>query len=220
MRCCLCKENLKDEMTFSQLLLLKSASSQVCFSCFATFKRISDPHCPTCYKEGVKEICFDCKFWKEQKITVQHEALFCYNEAMKNFFSSYKFEGDYELRKVFEKSLKQGLKSYRTYTIVPVPIGEKRFYNRGFNQVTGLLKAGKIPYQDLLEKRDLTASSSKNRKERLQTEMAFSIKAGISLPEKVLLFDDIYTTGTTLNRLKKLLLEAGCKEVCTFSLAR
>ena len=86
--------------------------------------------------------------------------------------------------------------------------------------MTGLLEAGNISYQDVLEKRDLQASSSKNRQERLNSDMAFSIKNNTSLPTKVLLFDDIYTTGTTLNRLKKLLLEAGCQEVCTFSLAR
>ena len=153
-------------------------------------------------------------------MTVQHQALFRYNDSMKEFFSTYKFEGDYELRKVFGNCLKKYLKAYRGYTLVPVPLSPERFQKRGFNQVTGLLEARSKPYQDLLEKREVAASSSKNRQERLDTDFAFSIKAGVSLPDKILLVDDIYTTGTTLNRLKKLLLDAGCREVYTFSLAR
>lgn len=220
MNCCLCRESISEEMAFSQLLLLSIPASSVCLTCLESFERISDQHCPTCYKDGMEDICQDCQFWKGQEIPAQHQAIFRYNAAMKEFFSSYKFEGDYELRKVFGNSLKQQLKCYRGYTIVPVPLGPERFQKRGFNQVTGLLEAGNISYQDVLEKRDLQASSSKNRQERLNSDMAFSIKNNTSLPTKVLLFDDIYTTGTTLNRLKKLLLEAGCQEVCTFSLAR
>ena len=42
----------------------------------------------------------------------------------------------------------------------------------------------------------------------------------VLLPEKILLIDDVYTTGKTLQLARELLLEAGVKEVLTFSLAR
>lgn len=64
------------------------------------------------------------------------------------------------------------------------------------------------------------ASSSKNRSERLGTELPFFIKRGVTIPKKILLIDDIYTTGTTINRVKKLLEEAGAEDVKTFSLVR
>lgn len=71
-----------------------------------------------------------------------------------------------------------------------------------------------------LEKREERASSSKNRSERLGTELPFYIKSGVTIPKKILLIDDIYTTGATINRVKKLLEEAGAKDVKTFSLVR
>ena len=48
------------------------------------------------------------------------------------------------------------------------------------------------------------------------TELPFFIKRGVTIPKKILLIDDIYTTGTTINRMKKLLEEAGAEDVKTF----
>ena len=54
----------------------------------------------------------------------------------------------------------------------------------------------------------------------MQVENPFVIKEGVKIPEKILLFDDIYTTGATINRIKKMLIEAGCQKIKTFSLVR
>lgn len=220
MMCLLCNGHLSVETSFGELFLLRSAEHRVCESCLASFKAISDQHCSSCYKEGEGGQCQDCQFWADKGIEVTHQALFSYDEAMKSYFSHYKFDGDYELRYVFASILKSRLKSYRGYTVVPVPLGPERFQTRGFNQVEGLLDGAQIAYQDILEKDDTKATSSKNRQERLESEFVFRMKKNSKVPPKVLLFDDIYTTGTTLNRLKNLLLEAGCQTVCTFSLAR
>lgn len=220
MMCLLCHENLRQAIAFGQLFTLGAATNQVCENCLAGFAAISEHHCPTCYKDETDDVCQDCQFWANQEIAVQHQALFRYNERMKEFFSTYKFEGDYELRKVFSDIVKKQLKKYRGYTLVPVPLGPDRLEKRGFNQVEGLLEASGMSYKNLLSKRDIKASSSKNRQERLETEFAFQIREGEELPLKILLVDDIYTTGTTLNRLKKYLQDQGCPDVCTFSLAR
>ena len=45
-----------------------------------------------------------------------------------------------------------------------------------FNQVTALLQAAKIPYEDLLIKREISKQSDKTRKERLETLNPFSLK--------------------------------------------
>ena len=91
---------------------------------------------------------------------------------------------------------------------------------RGFNQVEGLVEAAGFAYLDLLEKREERASSSKSRSERLETEFLSLLKVESLFLKKILLIDDIYTTGTTINRVKKLLEEAGAEDVKTFSLVR
>ncbi|WP_079121611.1 ComF family protein, partial [Streptococcus pneumoniae] len=88
------------------------------------------------------------------------------------------------------------------------------------NQVEGMVETAGVEYLDLLEKREEISSSAKNRSERLGTELPFFIKSGVTIPKKSLLIDDIYTTGATINRVKKLLEEAGAKDVKTFSLVR
>lgn len=139
---------------------------------------------------------------------------------MKDFFKRYKFQGDYLLRKVFVPVLKKELHNYKDYKVAVIPLSNKKFKKRGFNQVEGLLEAAKIPYQDLLNKKDSETQSSKNREGRLQNVGNFTIKENSEIPSKILLIDDIYTTGATLQDAKRILLENGAKEIMTFSLAR
>ena len=220
MKCLLCGQTMKAVLTFSSLLLLKNDDSCLCSDCDSTFERIGGECCPNCMKTGLSTKCQDCQFWCKQGVNVDHVALYSYNQVMKEYFSRYKFDGDYLLRKVFSKILQKELKKYKGYQIVIVPLSEQRFKSRGFNQVEGLIKETGLTYLDILIKNEVEASSSKNRADRLLTEFPFFLKDGVKLPENILLFDDIYTTGTTLNRLKSMLLEAGCQNIKTFSLAR
>ncbi|WP_212768414.1 ComF family protein, partial [Larkinella sp. C7] len=70
---------------------------------------------------------------------------------MKQYFSSYKFQGDYLLRKIFSNEIKRALADYKSYTIVPIPLSEESLKKRKFNQVTGFLEDASISYQRLLE---------------------------------------------------------------------
>ena len=220
MKCLLCGQTMKTILTFSSLLLLKNDDSCLCSDCDSTFKRIGEEYCPNCMKTGLLTKCQDCQFWCKEGVEVSHRAIFVYNQAMKDFFSRYKFDGDFLLRKVFASVLSEELKKYKEYQFVVIPLSPDRYADRGFNQVEGLVDAAGFAYLDLLEKREERASSSKSRSERLETEFPFFIKSGVTIPKKILLIDDIYTTGTTINRVKKLLEEAGAEDVKTFSLVR
>ena len=220
MNCLLCGQTTKSDLTFSHLLLLKNERNYLCIACDSTFEKIGEDHCPNCMKIDVSTKCQDCKLWCKEGIQVSHKAIFTYNQAMKDFFSRYKFDGDFLLRKVFAPVLANGLKKYGDYQFVVIPLSPERLLERGFNQVEGLVEAAGFSFKDILGKREESASSSKSRLERLATEIPFFIKDGISLPKKILLIDDIYTTGATVNRVKRLLEEAGALEVKTFSLVR
>ncbi len=220
MKCYLCSQDLQMELTFTSLLLLKREELSVCPSCFVSFEKISEQHCPTCFKEGETSPCQDCHYWYKEGIQVEHEAVFTYNEAMKDYFHRYKFDGDYLLRKVFTKVLYQKFQKYKDYQLVLIPLSKERLQQRGFNQVEGLIEGTGLSYYDIIDKKEVKASSSMNRADRLQVENPFVIKEGVEIPDKILLFDDIYTTGATINRIKKMLIEAGCQKIKTFSLVR
>ena len=220
MICLLCAQHLKKNLTFGELLFLKKEEGSLCLACYSSFEMIGEEHCPNCHKKGVSSSCQDCQLWCKEGIEVSHEAIFSYNQAMKDFFNRYKFDGDYILRKVFATILSENLKKYKGYDFVLIPLSPERCAKRGFNQVAGLIEAAGLSHQDILGKREEKASSSKNRSERLATELPFFIKEGSRIPKKILLIDDIYTTGATVNRVKKLLEDAGAEEVKTFSLVR
>ena len=220
MKCLLCGQTMKAVLTFSSLLLLRNDDSYLCSDCDSTFERIGEEYCPSCMKIGLSTKCQDCQFWCKEGVEVSHRAIFTYNQAMKDFFSRYKFDGDFLLRKVFASFLSEELKKYKEYQFVVIPLSPERLLERGFNQVEGLVEAAGFSFQDLLGKREEKASSSKNRSERLATEIPFYIKTEAPLPKKILLIDDIYTTGATINRVKRLFEEAGVLEVKTFSLVR
>ena len=220
MKCLLCGQTMKAVLTFSSLLLLKNDDSCLCLDCESTFERIGEECCSSCMKTEASTKCQDCQFWCKEGIEVSHRGIFTYNQAMKDFFSRYKFDGDFLLRKVFASFLSEELKEYKEYQFVVIPLSKERYANRGFNQVEGLVDAAGFAYLDLLEKKEERASSSKSRSERLETEFPFFIKSGVTIPKKILLIDDIYTTGTTINRVKRLLEEAGAEDVKTFSLVR
>ena len=220
MICLLCAQHLKKNLTFGELLFLKKEEGSLCLACYSSFEMIGEEHCPNCYKKGVSSSCQDCQVWCKEGIEVSHEAIFSYNQAMKDFFSRYKFDGDYILRKIFATILRNFLIKYKDYHFILIPLSPERYAKRGFNQVAGLIEAAGLSYLDVLGKREEKASSSKNRSERLATELPFFIKEDSRIPKKILLIDDIYTTGATVNRVKSMLENAGAEEVRTFSLVR
>ena len=220
MNCLLCGQTIKSDLTFSHLLLFKNEKNYLCSDCESTFEKIGEDYCPNCMKIGLSTQCQDCKLWCKEGLQVDHKTIFTYNQAMKDFFSRYKFDGDFLLRKIFASVLAEELKKYRGYQFVVIPLSPERLLERGFNQVEGLVEAAGFSFQDLLGKREETASSSKNRSERLATEIPFFIKTEAPLPKKILVIDDIYTTGATVNRVKRLFEEAGALDVKTFSLVR
>lgn len=115
---------------------------------------------------------------------------------------------------------------FEGYLVVPVPLSRKRSKLRGFNQagiVAGLVakNLGLSLRDDLLERRkETTAQYERNRKERFANlNKAFICKKNIT-GEKILLLDDICTTGATLLEGSRALYKAGAEAVSCFTLAK
>lgn len=72
-------------------------------------------------------------------------------------------------------------KEYPTYIYCPIPLSEKRRTERGFNQVSEMLKAARIPFQMLLKReKHLLAQAKNTRKERLEMPQPFELAVTFS----------------------------------------
>lgn len=111
-------------------------------------------------------------------------------------------------------------------TVVPVPLHEKRYRERGFNQaeVIGKLVAGRwsLAMNNLLIRtKDTGHQAGRERSARLEAvKNAFQLKTKDQLPKAVLLVDDVWTTGATLSECCKVLKKAGVKQVWGLVLSR
>lgn len=220
MTCILCSKFINYQLKFTDIIFLRKIENKVCQNCLASFTEISENHCERCFKSGMKEMCGDCQNWLKKGEEVNHQAIYKYDEAMKEYFKMYKFSGHYQLRQVFAQEIKKVINKYKNYTVVPIPVSLERLEERGFCQVTAILEWCNIPYIQAFTKNYSENQSRKNKVDRLETEGTFSIIKGYKLPTKILLFDDIYTTGATINQARQVLKEEGIKEIKSLSIAR
>jgi ComF family protein len=111
---------------------------------------------------------------------------------------------------------------------VPVPIHKKRLKKRGYNQSSliakAVAKALKVKFiNNLLYKiKNTVPQSSLSEKERkLNVRRAYIVRNSQMIKDKiVLLIDDIYTTGATVEECSKELKEAGAKDVIVATIAK
>ncbi len=112
--------------------------------------------------------------------------------------------------------------------IVPVPLHPVKEREREFNQAARLAAllsaAAKIPLHNKLIRRVLpTISQTRLTRGQRAANMsgAFAVQRGVKLDgEKIILVDDVFTTGATTNACAKLLRRAGAGEVCVWTVAR
>ncbi len=201
-----------------------------CKECKEKLIYIGEPRCKRCSKpieEEEKEYCSDCerkKFHYERGY-----AIWVYNDLMKNSIAAYKYHSKKEYCKFYVHEL---LRLYRSVllqldldAIIPVPIHRSKYLERGFNQAEllaeGIGRELKLPViTNLLVRNKKTLPQKKlSNKERLKNlSEAFAMNdqfsnTGFTSIKKVLLVDDIYTTGSTIEACSYLLKSNGIDEV-------
>ena len=159
--------------------------------------------------------------------------IFKYTGILRDKIIEYKFNNKSYLYKTFEKIILNNKKVCDFIKccdiIIPVPINNKRYKERGYNQ--SLLIAKEIPKfieniylrtDIIIKSKETKTQSSLNKDERKKNvKGAFEINKNINLAnKKILIFDDIYTTGSTVNECAKVLKKFGVKEVNVLTIAK
>lgn len=221
--CLLCHCDNFQQPTLWQLMNFQPIEPAVlCQTCLNGIEAIpADQSCSGCGRLSSEQVCRDCLRWQEPT-NFHNRAIFQYNDLLKQFMSQYKFYGDYRLRKVFQTKIKREVTQLKADLVIPIPIAPATLQRRGFNQVAGLLEGvSTVDGLATLQVEKQQPQSAKNRQQRMQTQQPFSLNLS---PEKfnkkrVLIVDDIYTTGRTIRHAARLFQEAGASEVMGLTLA-
>ena len=196
-------------------------------------------YCVNCKKEG-EWVCNDCKNLliidiKQKKnidnLTFVDEIFYFYdfdNKIISDLVHVLKYKYAYDVARFisvlilndfmnFYVSLKE---KYGEFIFVPIPLNKKRFNERGFNQseiILKKLKIGDIKIIDLLKRIRNTehqaSLSGSDRDNNLKNAFVLNNKINIENYKNynIILFDDVVTTGNTIDECAKVLRSNGFK---------
>ena len=189
--------------------------------------------CNKCYKILENDAKFNVeKFEKLKNEFDEHIYMFKYEGAIRRIILQYKFQEKSYLYKTIvnywlnNKKMFEIIKSYDT--IVPVPISKKRKKTRGYNQSYLIAKdianivGIKLENKVLLKTKNIIEQSKLNKEDRLENIKGVYEIRNIKrvMNKKMLLFDDIYTTGSTANECCRILKKANPKKIGVLTIAK
>ena len=110
---------------------------------------------------------------------------------------------------------------YRGYVMVPAPSSKSHDEKRGFNQVVEMAKPLGLPLFDVLEKTADVKQSDLTAEERKEVWKVIALKRkGMLKDKKVLLLDDVFTTGSTIRACLKLIKKERPKKIAVLVMAK
>ena len=205
--------------------------TDTCEGCFKKLKKVEPPYCMKCGKtleDAEEEYCRDCE--AIPKNYTRGFPVFFYEEPLKSALYDFKYQNQREYAAFFVECIYQHygkqMEELAIDGIVPVPVHPRKKRNRGYNQAEILAmelgKRMKVPvYKDyLVRKIDTNPQKELNDKARMKNlKNAFKIGRNKIELKKVLLVDDIYTSGATIEACTRILLSANAEKVYYTSVA-
>ncbi len=208
---------------------------------------IFPPVCGFCGKIGEGNLCKECKentihsisylnqldFYQGKDTFIdEHFYLFSYTKTIREKILQYKFEDKAYLANTIYEFFMNNEKLYgflKKYDImIPIPISSSRKRERGYNQseilARKISKMAGIPIEMQVlkkEKHNQPQSSLKKVQRRENVKNVYKVQNELKIQDKkILLLDDIYTTGSTANECARILKIANCQMVGILTIAK
>lgn len=197
----------------------------LCDACRKHVRPIQEPCCRKCGKPldcEEKEYCADCE--RKTHYYTRGIAVFPNTGAIQKSIYQLKFHNKREYVPFFvDEMAKYGRKKaeqWKPEALIPVPMHRKKERQRGFNQAAllaeGLGKAWNIPVRtDLI----LRIRKTLPQKEMIERNRQNNLKNAFKMTQfdvklkRVMIVDDIYTTGNTIDAIAQELRKAGVEEI-------
>lgn len=218
----------------------KKKNRLICTDCLKEFSPSFNFFCPLCEaRTSDAKLCFSCnliignaenKFYLDRLLYP-----FSYkNRPIQKLIKAFKYHFIKDLEIPIARLLINYLEKVKKQIdlndliLVPVPLHKRKFNQRGYNQ-SELIAAGIAKYlnaeaiNDSLSKIKTTkdqASLKESRRLENSKSAFLCIKPRQITGKKILLIDDVYTTGATMSECARVLKESGAKEVIGFAIAR
>jgi len=240
LRCARVKEFLLNLLFPLYCINCQREKNYLCQDCFSLIDISTSQHCPFCSPAKIVldgKTCYSCR--KSKKLT----GLFCaasyQNFIIKKSISQFKYEPYIkELAKPLASLIIQHFqlldyppsffRDRSDFALIPVPLHKKRRRWRGFNQAEEIALQLSLFFKmplisDCLLKTKQTLPqvqlSEKERTDNVKSAFVCQNKNLIK-EKKILLVDDVFTTGSTMEECARVLKDSGAKEVWGIAVAR
>ncbi|HLC69429.1 MAG TPA: ComF family protein [Patescibacteria group bacterium] len=189
--------------------------------------------CPVCGKQSPKgKTCENCR-----SATALDGVVAIFNlvehRAVESLIHSFKYSFTLDMQKLWRKVIENNFLLLfgdlgKDWLVVPVPLHQKRKRERGFNQsevvakiVQNVGREHGFICQDCLRRTKYTKQQAKLDKLEREKNVWGTFECVTSpVKSKILLVDDVFTTGSTMNECARILKENGVREVRGVVLAR
>ena len=197
-----------------------------CSACWSGIEKYTGPSCSICATPITSEdatVCAECM--KKPPLFSKAMSFGLYEDTLASAIHLFKFQRIRRLHRPLGDLL-LGFDMTGIDALIPVPLSIRGLRERGFNQSLLLAKAlsdrNKVPLimDGLFKKTETRAQIGLSKNER-RLNLKGSFKTGRKFSGmRLLLVDDVMTTGSTANECSKALLSAGADEVLVLTLAR
>lgn len=197
----------------------------ICEPCRLRLHPVGEPLCKKCGKPlstAEAEYCPDCG--RKKHLYVRGRAALEYDSVMRESIGRFKYKnrreyGDFYVQELL-RACGEAVRSWNPDLLIPIPLHKSRRRKRGFNQAEliarGLGKELGIPVSadSLLRTKKTSPQKELNDQERKSNlKNAFQLAKDNVKFKKILLIDDIYTTGSTIDAAASVLLDHGAEKV-------